>query len=165
MEPNRSPVRKSSWKTLEPPQLREPLGYERVFDDADAERLRGGLVPEAMEDKWFIYFENGWLYLHRSWTGALIYWIKLDGCPAGVRVVESWVNRDPEQCRETDSSYDRLLLDFLLRGILLGHGVAFPIRKSAKSTGPPGLYQHHVVGRNYPEKIVPDADTSDGCEE
>src|SRR5262245_51086309 len=106
-----NPATKSSWETLEPPQLREPLGYERVFDDADADRLREGLLPEAMEDKWFIYFESGWLYLHRSWTGSLIYWLKHDGSPTGVRVAESWVNRDPEQYRETDLSYDRQLLD------------------------------------------------------
>jgi hypothetical protein len=150
------PATKSSWKTLEPPKTRAALGYEYVFDDVDAERLRDGLVPEAMEDKWFAYFENGWLYLHRSWTGALIYWLKLDGCPAGVRVVDSWVSREPEQYRETDVSYDRLLLDFLLRGLILRHEVAFPTRQKDAAVGPPGLYQHHLVGRGYPEEIVPD---------
>ncbi len=113
-----APAMKASWKTLEPPKTRAPLGYEHVFDDADADRLREGHIPQAMEDKWFAYFENGWLYLHRSWTGVLIYWLKLDDCPAGVRVVESWVSREPEQYRETDISYDRLLLDFLLCGLI-----------------------------------------------
>ena len=61
---------KTGGKTLEPPKLRVPLGYEYVFNDADAERLREGLIPAAMEDKWFVYFDHGWLYLHRSWTGA-----------------------------------------------------------------------------------------------
>jgi hypothetical protein len=147
---------KASWKTLEPPKLRAPLGYEYVFNDADAERLREGLIPEAMEDKWFVYFESGWVYLHRSWTGALIYWLKLDGCPAGARVVESWVSREPEQYRETDISYDRLVLDFLLRGLILRHEVPFPTRQKDVAAGPPGLYQHLLVGRGYPEKLVPD---------
>jgi len=26
-----------------------------------------------MEDKWFIFLEDDWLYLHRSWTGTCVY--------------------------------------------------------------------------------------------
>jgi hypothetical protein len=52
-------------------------GYEALFTDLNADKLMEGLVPVEMEDKWFVYFEDGWLYFHRSWTGALIYWIKL----------------------------------------------------------------------------------------
>lgn len=89
----------------------------------------------------------------------MIYWLKLDGCPTGVRVVESWVNRDPEQYRETDLNYDRQLLDFLLRGLLLGNKVTFPIRASDSDTGPSGLFQHHVIGQNHPERIVTDGDS------
>ena len=104
------------------------MGYEGVFTEADANRLKSGHIPQAQEDKWFVYFEKGWLYLHRSWTGSLVYWLRLDGCPDGVRVIESWVNRDAEQYSETDVAYDRLMLDFLLRGILLGQEVDFPVR-------------------------------------
>jgi hypothetical protein len=104
-----------------------------------------------MEDKWFIYCEDGWLYLHRSWTGSLIYWIKLDGSSSGVRVVDSWVNRDPEEYKETDIEYDRQMLNFLIRRILLGEEVDFPIRKKDQKTTPKGIYQHHVAGRAFPE--------------
>ena len=129
---------KSNWKTLDTPDRRESLGYEYVFSDSDADRLQLGLIPQAMEGKWFVYFENGWLYLHRSWTGFLVYWLKLDDCAAGVRVVESWVNRDTDQYSETDSEYEQLMLDFLLRGMLLGHNVDFPVRPSDNSKGPSG---------------------------
>ena len=67
------PATKSSWKTLDAPVKRQPLGYEQLFTNVDAERLQEGLVPQVMEDKWFVYFENDWLYLHRSWTGSLVY--------------------------------------------------------------------------------------------
>jgi hypothetical protein len=152
---------KSNWKTLGAPDRREPLGYEYVFTDADADRLQLGLIPKEMEDKWFVYFEHGWLFLHRSWTGALIYWLRMDGCPAGIRVVESWVNRDSDQYRETDIAYDRLMLDFLLRRILLGHDIEFPERSTDNSNGLPGVYQHHVVGHAYPEKTIPDGESDD----
>jgi hypothetical protein len=154
------PATKASWTTLEAPTARAPLEYQYVFDDADADRMREGLIPEAMEDKWFVYFDNGWLYLHRSWTGSLIYWLKLDGCPSGVRVIESWVNRDTEQYAETDISYDRSLLDFLLRGLILRHEVPFPVRQNDVEGVRAGVYQHHVVGRAYPEKTVPNKTSS-----
>jgi len=32
-----------------------------------------GLVPEEIEDKWFIYWEDDTLFFHRSWTGNCIY--------------------------------------------------------------------------------------------
>ena len=31
-----------------------------------------------MEDKWFIFMENGILYFHRSWTGVCIYQVHFD---------------------------------------------------------------------------------------
>ena len=151
-----SRVTKDSWKTLPAPEQREALAYDAVFTDADGELLMQGLMPLEMEDKWFIYFADGWLYLHRSWTGALIYWLKLDGGPAGVRVTEAWVNRDPEQYLETDSGYDRIMLDFLIRRLLLGQDVAFPVRSADVENAPNGVYQHNVVGRAYPEKEVSD---------
>ncbi len=84
----------ASWKHLLQPIERESLGFEAWFTDAEAKQLMHGFVSKQMEDKWFIYFEDGWLRFHRSWTGAYIYALRLDGSPAGVRVAESWVNRN-----------------------------------------------------------------------
>jgi hypothetical protein len=36
-------------------------------------KLVKGLLPDQMEDKWFIFYEKGWLYCHRSWTGFGMY--------------------------------------------------------------------------------------------
>ena len=110
-----------------------------------------------MEERWFVYFENGWLHLHRSWTGSLIYCLRLDDCPAGVRVIDSWVNRDSRQYRETDLAYDRLMLDSLLQRVILQHDAAFPVRSADHSDGAPGFYPHHTVGRGYPENTLSDS--------
>ena|SRR5215475_7285801 len=122
------PATSSSWKRLEPPTKREELGLRALFTDADAEEMAQGFIPSEMEDKWFIYFEDGWLWFHRSWTGALIYALRLDGSPVGVRVIESWVNRDPRQYTGIDIEYDRLLVRYLIDGILLKKSVPFPTR-------------------------------------
>ena len=84
--------------------------------------MKQGIIPKQMEDKWFIYFEDGWLRFHRSWTGFFIYAVKLDGSPAGVRVTDSWVNRDPAQYTSTDLDYDQKMLRYLIDVALLRKG-------------------------------------------
>ena len=63
-----------SWET-------EPMPKERLCVDVDfhmsAEQfalLRRGHIPHVMEDKWFIYFDEGEseIRLYRSWTGYCI---------------------------------------------------------------------------------------------
>ena len=144
-------ARSDSWKHLAQPAEREPLGFEALFTEAEAELLMRGLVPSAMEDKWFIYFEDGWLRFHRSWTGAFIYGLRLERSPADLRVVESWVNRNPDQHKASDTSYDRKLVRFLIDAFLLKKEDAkFPLPSNAKNW-PQGVVQHTLVGRGYPE--------------
>ena len=146
---------RTSWKTLPTPAQREPLEFAADFSNAETELLVMGLIPKGMEDKWFIYFEgpanrHGWLLFHRSWTGACIYGLQLEGSPAGARVVDSWVSRDPAQYKGTDVDYDRKLLRFLIDAFLLRLPAVFPMPAGVESMGP-GVYQHSVVGRAYPE--------------
>jgi hypothetical protein len=147
-----SAATRNSWKTLPLPTKIEPLGFSALYDDAEADRLRLGLIPGAMEDKWFIFFDEGWLFFHRSWTGACIYGVRLDGSPNGVRVIDSWVNRDSDQYKCTDLAYDRKLVEFIIDAFLLGKSAKFPL-PAGVSQQLPGVYQHSVVGRAYPEVV------------
>jgi hypothetical protein len=147
---NMTRASRTSWKTLPPPQQREPLGFAATFNDAETESLVLGLVPKEMEDKWFIYLEHGWLLFHRSWTGACIYGVHLERSTGGARVVDSWVSRDPTQYKGDDVEYDRKLLRFLIDAFLLRQPAVFPLPAGIESA-PPGVYQHSVVGRAYPE--------------
>jgi hypothetical protein len=146
---------RTSWKTLPPPSQREALEFTATFNDAETEMLVLGLVPQDMEDKWFIYFEGPWLLFHRSWTGACIYGLHLERSPGGSRVVDSWVSRAPAQYKGNDVEYDRKLLRFLIDALLLRQPAVFPLPAGVEST-PAGVYQHTVVGRAYPES-PPDA--------
>ena len=47
-----------SWKTLPPPAQQEPLGFSALFSNSEAEALMQGSIPQAMEDKWFICFQD-----------------------------------------------------------------------------------------------------------
>lgn len=103
-----------------------------------------------MEDKWFIYFDAGWLHFHRSWTGAQIYALRLTQTPNAIVVTESWVSRDPQHHKGTDTAYDRRLLAFLIDALLLGKPDAkFPL--PAGHAGPPGAAQHMASDMTWPE--------------
>ena len=141
----------SSWNHLPPPEERVPLEFEALFTDQEAEQLMLGLVPDQMEDKWFVYYEDGWLRFHRSWTGAFIYALRLEVSPTGARVVESWVNRNQQQYAASDTDYDRKLVRFLIDAFLFKKaGVSFPM-PSRVQDAPRGVVQHSYVGRAYPE--------------
>ena len=63
---------KGSWKNEDLPEDVAELSYNRIFNAEEYSKLILGLKPQAMEDKWFVYFDEGYLYLHRSWTGYCI---------------------------------------------------------------------------------------------
>jgi hypothetical protein len=72
-----------------------------------------------MEDKWFIFVEDDWIYLHRSWTGFCIYAAKLEQRGDAHEIVEAWVNREPEQYESVDNGHDRRRLVELIDGLVL----------------------------------------------
>lgn len=101
---------RTSWKTLPSPDERVRLVIPEIFSDSVGDRIRGGHIPVDMDDRWFIYFENDWLHFHRSWTGAQIFALRLDDCPAGVRVTDAWASRDLEQYRSAGVKQDQQLV-------------------------------------------------------
>ncbi len=137
---------RTSWEAKPLPELRTALPYARTFGADERVRLERGLVPDAMEDKWFIFYEAPWLFLHRSWTGICIYAVKLKEDGEAAAVEEAWVNRTVEQYREADDAYDAKMLSFLVDRLLLGLPAAFPTRQGASPDTRGALLVHHVVG-------------------
>ncbi len=118
---------RESWKGIPLPEERERLDISHAFTGEEYERVRMGFIPAEMEDKWFIYLEDGWLSCHRSWTGYCIFRIRLEATNGGYAIAEAWVNRDSAQYRSlADSPYDAALAIFLIDGILLHKEVPIP---------------------------------------
>jgi hypothetical protein len=67
-----------------------------------------------MEDKWFIYYEEPRLFVHRSWTGYCIFEVRFEPTAGGILIAEVRANRNPAQCTETDDVRDATLLKILL---------------------------------------------------
>jgi len=108
------------------PRQRAQLLLDRSFSTEEMDRIRRGFIPEAMEQKWFIFFERNRLYVHRSWTGYCIYIAHFKKNPGGYVLSGAEVNRDPKQYDETDDAYDGRLLSWLIDGALLGRARPFP---------------------------------------
>ncbi|KAA0217274.1 MAG: hypothetical protein DYG94_01435 [Leptolyngbya sp. PLA3] len=121
------------------------LSVHRPFQSEDMMRMRQGLIPRQMEDKWFIYWEDDALCFHRSWTGICIFVLRFQQVEGVWSAVECTVNRDPEQYGATDDDRDLELLLFLIDRLLLGRRAEFPSRQA--DPGKAALEQWHIIGR------------------
>ncbi len=142
---------RDAWKALPMPQARARLDFDRSDDAEDFARIRAGLVPEAMEDKWFIFFEAPWPHCHRSWTGCAIYALRFEATDAGARVAEAWVNRDPAQYGEVDDVQDGRLLGFVIDALWRQRDAVFPLPAGIPASAPNGVCQHAFSGTAPPE--------------
>ncbi len=98
-----------------------------------------------MEDKWFIFFENGFLNMHRSWTGCCIYRVQFEDGPDGCRATEVIVNNDPNQYRANGDVHERESLRALISILLLRQPTPYPT--SASDADAAVLEQWSVMGR------------------
>lgn len=121
-----------SWKTHPAPAQREDLGFYATFTKPEAGALKRGFIPRDMDDRWFICFHDSWLLFYRSWTSYCIYGLRLDPTPEGMKVMESWVSRDPEQYRGTDIEDDRRLVRHLIDELLLNRPESLPVSGSTQ---------------------------------
>lgn len=158
--PSNEIATRESWKILALPETRADLDFAEAYTLEEFERIRRGLIPHEMEDKWFVFFEEPWLFFHRSWTGSGIYGVRFQLSDSGASAVESWVSRDRNQYTETRTDYDRAMLEFLIDALLLGKRAVFPVPGDVPASVPDGLYQHHSVGRAYPESTFPNSEPS-----
>lgn len=143
----------SSWKRLPFGDV-VPLSYAGSFDEQQVARLKEGLVPKEMEDKWFIYYEDPHLFFHRSWTGQPVYRITLAPDGAGARVTQAHWSKDLASADHADPEYQSQLLDFLISNLMLGQAKPFP-RPQGLNEPAAGVFQHHVSGTGFRETSKP----------
>ena len=148
--PSNEIATRESWKVLSLPAMRTNLGFAAAYTTDEFEHIRRGAIPHEMEDKWFVFYEEPWLFFHRSWTGAGIYGVRFQLSDSGASAIESWVSRDANQYEEIRTDYDRAVLTFLIDALLLGKRAVFPVPSAVPAGVPGGVYQH-----TYPESTSP----------
>ncbi len=137
---------RDSWRHVPLPASRTELPLTRTYSAEAFGRMQQGLVPEQMEDKWFIYCENEILHIHRSWSGHQMYQVEfLVGGNGEATINKCFVNRDPSQYQAVDDAYDAQLVCFLIDRLLLGKPMRFPTPGTVSPEERP-LYVHRVIG-------------------
>lgn len=109
---------RSTWKN-EPIVDGKRIKISLHFTEEQFLNLKKGLIPHEMEDKWFIYFEDDWLFFHRSWTGYGIFKAQLTKEKNGYSIKEFWAERKHEKYSNEDDNSDIEALCFLIAGGLL----------------------------------------------
>jgi hypothetical protein len=106
---------RNDWRITPLPEARASLVVDRAYSTAEFAQIKEGRIPEEMEDKWFVFYEEPWLYLHRSWTGYGIYQVRFEPTDDGARAREAVVNRDTEQYYRADDRVRRAYARGLVR--------------------------------------------------
>lgn len=139
------PARPGDWNTLLMPHHITTIPLNLTFNAQQAALLRMGLVPAQMEDKWFCYFADNVLHMHRSWTGQCIYQIHFEPHKDGLIATHADINRDPLQYDETRDEADSRIIGTELAALASPIRRLYPFDHTAGSrhhpeTGPRHLY-------------------------
>ncbi len=132
------------------PTERAPLEIEAEIEPEAFALIQRGFVPRSPQDTWILYMDaDHWLHVHRSQTGTCIFLAHFTPHPSQTgfyTIDEAWVNRASEQYKMKDSVYDAKLFVYLLRRLLLGHNVPFPVPERMPHENKP-LHEQHVMGQ------------------
>jgi 8-oxo-dGTP pyrophosphatase MutT (NUDIX family) len=124
--PLKRPVaRREDWQTRLLPARRAQLAFAREFGPAEMARIARGFIPTVQEQKWFAYFEDGTLHLHRSWTGFAVYRVRFAPVPAKPgrwRIERVDVSRHRGQHTLPGEAEERAMLGDLVDNLLIGYG-------------------------------------------
>ena len=85
---------KYSWITSKMPQNKIKLSINKKYSKEEYNKIKKGFIPQQMDDRWFIYFENQKLYFHRSWSGYCIYEIKFSKENEYYIITEGYLNKE-----------------------------------------------------------------------
>ncbi|MFN6528848.1 hypothetical protein [Nostoc sp. ChiSLP03a] len=107
-------AKRNDWKTEPMLSVCKNITLKKVYSQEEFDRIAAGVIPEQMEDKWFIFYEAPWLYLHRSWTGFCIFKVRFEVVAETVKIAKVQVNRELAQYSNTDDERDASMLAILL---------------------------------------------------
>lgn len=149
------PATRQSWQHTPFPEQCVPLSLQRTWTEPEYERMRYGVTPEAMEDKWFTFLEDATLYFHRSWTGMAVYKLTFVREGETYRVSSAFAGRDPSQPSEASDSYDVQLLLSLIDNLLLGQARSLPLPAGLPAGIATEMHHSSVIGAGRSKHKLP----------
>lgn len=136
---------KDTWINL-PIDNPKQLEIYLEFTESQFNKIKNGLIPEEMEDKWFIYYEKGFLHFHRSWTGHGLFKAKITKEPTGYIIRDFWVERNIEKYSNLDDDGDRTTLKLLISNGLLHEPLSSLKTESSLDSSDEALKNYVVYG-------------------
>lgn len=101
---------KIDWPELRPmPTSYEDMKIELHFNASHMRNLRRGFIPVDQDQKWFLYFEDNILHMHRSWSGTKMYEVLFDANGEGGVARRVRINLGPEYGGTLDDAWETLL--------------------------------------------------------
>jgi hypothetical protein len=97
---------------------RVEVAYQRTFSASEADKLRAGLWPQEMDDRWVVHLGESSLDLWRSWTGHCIYSLPARGAIEGVAVGPLFVNSDSQQYQRPADAEDIRIFESIVARVL-----------------------------------------------
>ena len=79
------------------PLERIALPLQHSFSGMEFESISQGMLSNEMNEKWNVYYEMPWIYIHRSWTGVCMYAVRLVRQDQFFTVTEAYLNAYPGQ--------------------------------------------------------------------
>jgi hypothetical protein len=137
---------KDCWKNTPLPTETIDLSYQRTFTKDEIEKIKKGMIPEQMEDKWFIYCQDETINIHRSWTGIQIYRVEYHSVADNeFQVTKVLVNGDKKHYNYQNVNEETKLLNFLIDRLLLNRQVKFPIPTNI-TADQQSIFKHATIG-------------------
>ena len=109
---------KSDLRTVDMPETFEVATMNRSLSEEEYQALVFGFIPRDTDDRWFLYAQDDWVYLHRSWTGHCIFKLKLEVSSGNVTLTDIHINRDPDQYRSVNTQADKDEANSVLTSLL-----------------------------------------------
>jgi len=118
---NKVKATKDSWEIIEMPKNKVVLPINKKYSKDEYNKIMQGFIPKVMEDRWFVYFEDNKLYMHRSWTGYCIYELNFSKEKDSYKITKGYLNGNiadqiedillKEEVNKVLLLIDRILLD------------------------------------------------------
>ena len=138
-------AKQSDWNTQPMPNRTRRLRINVKFTPSEMQAIQKGIVPREMEDKWFIFYEDGVLHMHRSWTGLCLYRIQFDKTADGCVATQVTINDDPDEYQAENDERELDSVRALINILLLGRYEEYPTDSPGSDASV--LQQWSVLGR------------------
>ncbi|AMR34006.1 hypothetical protein A0256_22425 [Mucilaginibacter sp. PAMC 26640] len=112
-------VKPHDWPITPMPETIAETVIDRKLSARECFFLSQGFKPREMEERWFMYREADWVYLHRSWTGFCVFKAKVEGQEDGCKLTMLLINRNTDQYKsnnlESDINEFNSIIDSLIQ--------------------------------------------------